>query len=36
MNLLFAYPSVLNTGVSSFQGVRIDCIQRGPHFRGLE
>ena len=38
--LLFGtYPSVLNIGVSSFQGVGIEefhCIQRCPHFRVLE
>ena len=33
------FPSVLNTEVSSFQGVGIEefhCIQKCPHFRGLE
>ena len=33
------FPSVLNTEVSSFQGVGIEefhCIQRCPHFRVLE
>ena len=39
MLLFGAYPSVLNTEVSSFQGIGIEgfrCIQRCLHFRGLE